>query len=59
MCESDRRKKRFDLFMHGQDSFHLFKEDMACLAQQKGFQSTAWEPVSAISQKMLQPEDCS
>ena len=58
-CESHRRKKRFDLFMHGQDSFYLFKEDMACLAQQKGFQLTAWEPVSVISQTMLQSEDCS
>jgi hypothetical protein len=57
-CESHRRYKRFDLFIHGQDLFHLFLNDTGYSVQRKRFNSMEWEPATMISQTMLQSEDC-
>jgi hypothetical protein len=57
-CESHRRIKRYDMFMHGQDLFHLFLEDSGYSVQRKRFNSMEWEPIAAVSQTMLQIENC-
>jgi hypothetical protein len=57
-CESHRRNKRFDLFMHGQDLFHLFLNDAGCSVQRKSFNSMDWESVTMITQTTLESEDC-
>ena len=57
-CESHRRIKRFDLFMHGQDLFHLFLQDTVYSVQRKRFNSMEWEPIAMICETMLQDEDC-
>ncbi len=52
------RIKRYDMFMCGQDLFHLFLENYVYSVQRKRFNSMEWEPVATVSQTMLQIEDC-
>jgi hypothetical protein len=56
--ESHRSKKRFDLFMHGQDLFHLFLNGTGYIVQLKRFNSMKWEPIAPVTKQVLQSEDC-
>ena len=57
-CESHRRIKRFDLFMHGQDLLHLFLLDTGYLVQRKQFNSLVWEPLTVATDTELAFDDC-
>jgi hypothetical protein len=57
-CESHRGIKRYDLFIRGQDLFHLFMQDTFYSVQRKRYNSMEWEAISMITQSMLQSEDC-
>ena len=57
-CESHRRLKRFDLFLHGQDLFHLFLLDDVCSVKRKRCASNEWEAMSTTTRTKLQSEDC-
>jgi hypothetical protein len=57
-CESHSHQKRFDLFIHGQDLFHLFLNDTGYEVQLKRFSSQMWEPMLAINLDVLRSEDC-
>jgi hypothetical protein len=58
VCESHRAKKRYDLFVRGQDLFHLFLNDNGYLVQRKRYNSMVWEPIPIITPTRLQSEDC-
>jgi hypothetical protein len=57
-CESHRHQKRFDLFIHGQDLFHLFLNDKGYKVQLKRFNSKTWEPMLVIDLDVMRSEDC-
>jgi hypothetical protein len=57
-CESHRRLKRFDLFIHSQDLFHLFLKDTGYLVQVKRFNSKIWEPIAVIDLEVMRLDDC-
>ncbi len=57
-CESHRGKKRYDLFIQGQDLFHLFLQDNVYSVKRKRYNSMEWEDVSLTSQTRLQLEHC-
>ena len=57
-CESHRRIKRYDLFIKGQDLFHLFLQDDVYSVKRKRYNTMEWEPISEFTQTMLQSEDC-
>jgi hypothetical protein len=58
VCESHRRKKRYDLFLQGQDLFHLFWIDKAYSVKRKRYNSNEWECISTLSKTRLQSEEC-
>jgi hypothetical protein len=47
-CESHRSQKRFDLFLQGQDLFHLFLMGDVCSVKQKRHNSNEWESMSNL-----------
>ena len=57
-CESHRAKQRFDLFLGGQNLFHLFLFNENYSVKQKMYNYNEWKAISTISQSMLQAEDC-
>jgi hypothetical protein len=57
-CESHRSRKRCDLFMHGQNLFHLFLHASDHFVQLKRFNSKTWEPITHVTKQVLQSEDC-
>jgi hypothetical protein len=53
-CESHMARKRYDLFLHGQDIFHRFLlEDSVYSVKQKRFNSKTWEAISIITQNQV------
>jgi hypothetical protein len=52
-CESHRSQKRFDLFLQGQDLFHLFLMGNVCLVKRKRCNSNEWESMSMFNQTRL------
>jgi hypothetical protein len=58
VCESHRGQQRYDLFLYGQDLFHLFLEDGVYVVKLKRFNSKEWENISMITQERLRTEDC-
>jgi hypothetical protein len=57
-CESHRGKKRFDMFIQGQDLFHLFLEDNVYSVKQKRYNSMEWEAIALTSRTRLLSEYC-
>jgi hypothetical protein len=57
-CESHRGKKRYDLFIKGQDLFHLFLQDNVYSVKRKRYNSMEWEAISLTSPTRLQSEYC-
>ena len=57
-CESHRGIKRYDLFLHGQDLFHLFLLDTVFSVQQKVYNSNEWVAIATTTLAKLQSEDC-
>ena len=57
-CESHRRLKRHDLFLHGQDLFHHFLIDTVYSVKRKRYNFKEWENISFVSQLRLQEENC-
>jgi hypothetical protein len=66
VCESHRGKKRYDLFLYGQDLFHLFlekkeysvKEKEEFSVKIKRFNTNVWMKISVVTQERLRQEDC-
>jgi hypothetical protein len=58
VCESHRGKKRYDLFLYGQDLFHLFLEKEEFSVKIKRFNTNVWKNISVITQERLRREDC-
>jgi hypothetical protein len=57
-CESHRGQKRYDLFIQGQDLFHLFWEDKVYKVRRKRYNTMEWEAISMTSRTRLHLEDC-
>ncbi len=57
-CESHRSRKRCDLFMYGQNLFHLFHHASGHCVQLKRFNSKTWEPITCVTKQVLQSGDC-
>jgi hypothetical protein len=57
-CESHRGMKRYDLFLHGQDLFHLFLIDGVYSVKRKRFNTMEWEAISYMTPTNLQFENC-
>jgi hypothetical protein len=57
-CESHRGEKRYDLFIKGQDLFHLFLQDNVYSVKRKRYNSMEWEAISLTSPTRLQSEYC-
>jgi hypothetical protein len=59
VCESHRGQKRFDLFIYGQDLFHLFLDEEGVYSVKiKRFDSNEWENISVITRERLQQGAC-
>jgi hypothetical protein len=52
-CESHRSQKRFDLFLQGQDLFHLFLMGDVYSIKRKRYNSNEWESMSMFNQTRL------